>query len=88
MWAIAGVMNWPPMFYSALAIVLLCKWTIWFPVMVIRHGLQGALDAAVTCPGGAAGRSVTVRHTNGMRAAGSISAPAAWTTRSGAGGQL
>ena len=50
MWVIAGVMNWPPIFYSALCIVLLCKWTIWFPAMVVRHGLHGALDAALDLP--------------------------------------
>jgi hypothetical protein len=64
MWAIAEVMNWPPMFYFAHAIVLLCKWTIWFPAMVVQHGLHGALDAALTGPCGAAGRSLTIRHTN------------------------
>ena len=66
MWVIAGVMNWPPILYFALAIVLLCKWTIWFPAMVIRHGLHGALDAALTGPGAAAGPSPTLCHTNQM----------------------
>lgn len=66
MWVMAGVMSWPPIFYSALALILLCKWTLWFPAMVLRHGLHGALDAALTCPGGVAGRSLTLRHTNRM----------------------
>jgi hypothetical protein len=84
--AIAAVMNWPPLFYSALAIVLLCKWALWFPVMVVRLGLHGALDAALACPDGPAGRSPTVRHTSQISDAASITAPAMWTPSGEAGG--
>jgi hypothetical protein len=78
-------MNWPPMFYSVRAIVLLCKWTIWFPAMVVRHGLHGALDAALTCPRGAAGRSLPGRDINRMSDMTAITAPATWTPSSEAG---
>ena len=88
MWAIAEVMNWPPIFYSALTIVLLCKWTIWFPAMVVRHGLHGALDAALTSPRGAATRSLIVSQTNRTSDVATISAPETWTHGTEAGGQL
>ena len=49
MWTIAGaVLNTPAVFYPALAVVLLCKWTVWFPAILVQYGLYGALDAALT----------------------------------------
>jgi hypothetical protein len=46
MWRIAGLLRWRPVQHVLLGIVLLFKWVAWFPVMVIRHGFSGALDAA------------------------------------------
>lgn len=45
-WRIAGLSRWRPVQHVLLGIVLLFKWVVWFPVMVIRHGFSGALDAA------------------------------------------
>jgi hypothetical protein len=46
MWRLALVLRWPPARHVVFGIVLIFKWAVWFPVMVIRHGFSGALDAA------------------------------------------
>jgi hypothetical protein len=58
MWSVARtVLRFPPMFYFLFGTVLVCKWFGWFPIMVVRHGLKDALDAALISPGDAARRS-------------------------------
>jgi hypothetical protein len=48
-WSLAGaVLSFPPFYYCFFAIILFVKWMLWFPVMMIRHGLDDALDAALT----------------------------------------
>ncbi len=48
MWSIArAVLRCPPLF----SLVLLAKWAVWFPIMLARHGLNDALDAALTTAG-------------------------------------
>jgi hypothetical protein len=47
LWRIMQIAAWPPMTYCLSAMVLIAKWTIWFPVMVLRHGRHGAIDAAL-----------------------------------------
>jgi len=48
-WSLAGaVLSFRPFYYCFLAIILFVKWMLWFPVMMIRHGLDDALDAALT----------------------------------------
>ena len=50
-WSIArAALRCPPIFYCLYAIVLLTKWAVWFPIMLIRFGLNAALDAALTTP--------------------------------------
>jgi hypothetical protein len=46
MWRLAGFLRWRPAQHLLLGIVLLLKWAVWFPVMVIRHGFSEALNAA------------------------------------------
>ena len=46
MWRLAGFLRWRPAQHVLLGIVLLMKWVLWFPVMVIRHGFSEALNAA------------------------------------------
>jgi hypothetical protein len=48
MWWIARVVLRCPPLYS---LVLLTKWAVWFPIMLTRHGLNDALDAALTTAG-------------------------------------
>ena len=47
LWRIAQIAAWPPITYCLFAMALTAKWMIWFPIMVLRHGLHGAIDAAV-----------------------------------------
>jgi hypothetical protein len=50
-WSIArAVLRCPPVFYCLYSIVLVTKWAVWFPIMVVRYGLNDALDAALTTP--------------------------------------
>jgi hypothetical protein len=47
-WSLAGaVLSFTPFYYCLLSIILIIKWVIWFPVMIIRHGLADSLDAAL-----------------------------------------
>ncbi len=40
-WSLAGaVLSFTPFYYCLLSIILIVKWVIWFPVMIIRHGLD------------------------------------------------
>ena len=50
-WVARAVLRFPPL----LSLVLLAKWAVWFPIMLTRHGVNDALDAALTTAG--AGRS-------------------------------
>jgi hypothetical protein len=51
MWSIARfILGKPPSSYCILGIVLLAKWIVWFPLMLIRYGFNDALDAALTTP--------------------------------------
>jgi hypothetical protein len=64
MWSVArAVLRFPPMFYLLFGMVLVCKWAGWFPIMVVRHGLKDALDAALISPGNAARRSIRAGQT-------------------------
>jgi hypothetical protein len=44
MWRLAGFLRWRPSQHLLLGVVLLMKWVLWFPVMVIRHGFSEALN--------------------------------------------
>ena len=46
-WRIMQLAAWPPITYCLVVMVLVAKWTIWFPIMVLRHGRHGAIDAAL-----------------------------------------
>jgi hypothetical protein len=47
-WIISTVLPWRPVNYSLLVLVIILKWAVWFPIMVIRHGWQEARHAALT----------------------------------------
>ena len=48
-WSLArAVLSFPPFYYCFSAIILVIKWMLWFPVMIVRHGLHDALDVALT----------------------------------------
>jgi len=51
LWRVMQIAAWPPMTYCLFAMALIAKWTIWFPIMILRHGRRGAIDAALAgCP--------------------------------------
>ena len=51
------VLRSPALSYCTACIVIFIKWLVWFPIMLIRHGLSDAFDAAITTP--SAGRPYT-----------------------------
>jgi hypothetical protein len=46
------VLRSPASFYCIVSIMMLIKWAMWFPIMLIRYGLSDALDAALTTSAG------------------------------------
>jgi hypothetical protein len=62
-WIISTVLPWRPVNYSLGVLVIVLKWVVWFPIMVIRHGWQGARHAALTAqPRVSRERPVTADH--------------------------
>ena len=47
-WILSTVLPWRPVNYSLAVLVIILKWMVWFPIMVIRHGWQEARHAALT----------------------------------------
>jgi hypothetical protein len=52
-WILTTVLPWRPVNYSLAALVVILKWVVWFPIMVIRYGWQEARHAALTPQPGA-----------------------------------
>jgi hypothetical protein len=46
MWRLAGFLRWRLAQHLLVGIVLLLKWFVWFPIMVIRHGVSEAFNVA------------------------------------------
>jgi hypothetical protein len=52
MWWIGAALEWPPLMFCLRSVASASKWTIWFPIMVVRHGIDEAWWAALSNPRG------------------------------------
>ena len=51
-WIVGAVLEWPPLLFCLRGVVWTSKWAVWFPIMVVRHGIRDARWAALSSPRG------------------------------------